>query len=258
MLAVYYKGCLILLQAQHFNTQFMLKIFSLVILTLLCNLGFSQSVPVRGQIIVDSLAISGVEVINLNTKQSTASDSNGFFEIHGQEDHLLVFYDKRLDYMRHSISNKDLTTVFIVQMTYKIEELEEVFVNNDSHITAESLGIVPKGLVFPTKEERLIMSSGGGIFTAINAISGKDKELKTALEYARKDRNIAKLASLNLRSYYTKSFGVPIHYHNDFERFLVEDATFLAALKSNQRHRVLFQMARVAVNYNEIMKNNVK
>ena len=219
---------------------------------------FSQDAFVKGKILADALPIEGVEVINLVTKESTTSDKEGLFRIIAQEDHLLVFYDKRLDYMRHSISKEDLTTLFTVKMTYKVEELEEVFVNNYSHINAVSLGIVKPGFVMPTKRERLMRSSGGGIFTVLNEITGQGRDLRTALAYSRKDENLEKLHRTNLRSYYTKSFGVAPDYHEDFERFLVEDATFLSALKSQHKHRILFQMARLAVDYNEIMKNEFK
>lgn len=236
----------------------MLKNYLLVFSIIFCNFALSQSVSVRGLIIADSLAIAGVEVINLSTKKSTTSDSNGFFTIEAEEEQLLVFYDKRLDYMRHSVSNKDLTNLFTVQMTYKTEELNEVVVTNYSHINAVSLGIVKAGFVMPTKRERLMRSSGGGIFMVVNELTGQAKDLRTALAYSKKDENLDKLQRLNLRSYYTKNFAVAADYHEDFERFLVEDPTFLDALKSQNKHRVLFQMARLAVDYNEIMKNNVK
>ncbi|MGV8994019.1 MAG: hypothetical protein ACOH1O_07945 [Flavobacterium sp.] len=223
-----------------------------------CQLTFAQDAFVKGKIIADALPIEGVEVINLVTKESTTSDKQGLFSIKAQEDHLLVFYDKRLDYMRHSISREDLTNLFTIKMTFKVEELEEVVVNNYSHINAVSLGIVKPGFVMPTKRERLMRSSGGGIFTVVNEITGQAKDLRTALDYSRKDENLDKLQRLNLRSYYTKSFGVAADYHEDFERFLIEDATFISALKSEHKHRVLFQMARLAVDYNEIMKNEVK
>ncbi len=236
----------------------MLRNYFLLFLIIFCQFAFSQDTLVRGQIVADSRAVEGVEVINLVTKESTTSDKKGLFSIKAQEDHLLVFYDKRLDYMRHSISKEDLSVLFTVVMTYKIEELEEVIVNNYSHINAVALGIVKPGFVMPTKRERLMKSSGGGIFTVVNEISGQGRELRTALAYSRKDENLDKLQRLNLRSYYTKSFAIPPDYHEDFERFLVEDATFLSALKSQNKHRVLFQMARLAVDYNEIMKNEIK
>ena len=229
----------------------------LLFLFIFGQFAFSQS-RVNGGIIVDSIPIEGVEIINLVTKESTTSDKMGKFSITAKEDHLLVFYDKRLDYMRHSISKEDLTNLFTIKMTYKVEELEEVVVNNYSHINAVSLGIVKPGFVMPTKRERLMRSSGGGIFTVVNEITGQAKDLRTALAYSRKDENLDKLQRLNLRSYYTKSFGVPIDFHEDFERFLIEDFTFLSALKSQHKHRVLFQMARLAVDYNEIMKNEIK
>lgn len=223
-----------------------------------CQLTFSQNTFVKGKIIADALPAEGVEVINLVTKESTTSDKQGLFRIKAEEDHLLVFYDKRLDYMRHSISNEDMNNLFTVVMTYKVEELEEVFVNNYSHINAVSLGIVKPGFVMPTKRERLLRSSGGGIFTVVNEITGQAKDLRTALEYSRKNENLEKLQRLNLRSYYTRNFGVAADYHEDFERFLIEDFTFMSALKSQHKHRVLFQMARLAVDYNEIMQNEIK
>ena len=236
----------------------MLKYFFLFLLTIFCQLTFGQDTFVNGKITVDSLSIEGVEVINLVTKESTTSDKQGLFRIKAQEDQLLVFYDKRLDYMRHSISKNDLTTLFTVQMTYKVEQLEEVIVNNYAHINAVSLGIVKPGFVMPTKRERLMRSSGGGIFTVVNEITGQARDLRTALAYSRKDENLDKLQRLNLRSYYTRSFAVAADYHEDFERFLIEDPTFLAALNSQHKHRVLFQMARLAVDYNQIMKDALK
>ena len=108
---------------QHFNLQEVPRNFFLFFITILSQLAFSQESIVKGKIIADSLPIEGVEVINLVTKESTSSDKDGFFSIKAKEDHLLVFYDKRLDYMRHSISQDDLTTTFTIAMTYKIEEL---------------------------------------------------------------------------------------------------------------------------------------
>ena len=84
--------------------------------------------------------------------------------------------------------------------------------------------------------------------------------LSLLIAYLRKGsfENLEKLQRLNLRSYYTKNFGVAADYHEDFERFLIEDLTFMSALKSQHKHRVLFQMARLAVDYNEIMQNEIK
>lgn len=242
----------------HFNSYSVHKFYSILFLILCCQLASSQSILIKGQIKADSLAIAGVEIINLSTEKSTTSDSQGFFSIMAAEDHLLVFYDSRMDYMRHSVSESDLSNLFVIEMTFKIEELEEVIVSNYSHINAVSLGIVKAGFVMPSKEERLMRSSGGGILTVVNAISGKSKDLKTAYEYSRKNANLEKLQRLNLRSNYTKSFAIAADYHEDFERFVVEDATFLAALQSKHKHRILFQMARLAVDYNEIMKNEIK
>lgn len=236
----------------------MLRYYFLILLITFCHLTFCQDGFVNGKIVADSKPIEGVEVINLVTKESTTSDKQGLFKIKAQEDHLLVFYDKRLDYMRHSVSEKDLTTVFTVIMTYKVEELQEVFVNNYSHINEVSLGIVKPGFVMPTKRERLMRSSGGGIFTVINEITGQARDLRTALAFSRKDENLDKLQLLNLQSYYTKNFSIPTDYHEGFERFLIEDPTFLSALNSKHKHRVLFQMARLAVDYNEIMRENLK
>ncbi len=230
----------------------------LIFLILFCQAALSQDTYVQGKIIVDSIAVGGVEIINLVTKKSATSDKQGLFKIKAKEDDLLVFYDKRLDYMRHSIAKEDLTNLFTVKMSFKVEELEEVVVNNYSHINEVTLGIVTPGFVMPTKRERLMRSSGGGIFTVVNELTGQARDLRTALAYSRKNENLEKLQRLNLRSYYTKSFGVEADYHEDFERFLVEDATFLSALKSQHKHRVLFQMARLAVDYNEIMQSETK
>lgn len=229
--------------------------YFLFFLVIFCQFAFSQEIFVKGIITADAVPVAGVEVINLVTKGSTTSDQHGLFSINAKEDDLLVFYDKRLDYMRHSISKEDLIQLFTIVMTYKVEQLEEVFVENNSHINAVSLGIVKPGFVMPTKRERLMKSSSGGIFNVVNEFTGQGKDLRTALAYSKKEESLAKLRRLNLRSFYTKSFNVAADYHEDFERFLIEDETFMSALKSEHKHRVLFQMARLAVDYNDIMKN---
>ena len=48
----------------------------------------------KGKVMCDTLAVSGIEVINLSTEQSTKTDSRGFFAISAKSIDVVAFYSK--------------------------------------------------------------------------------------------------------------------------------------------------------------------
>ena len=60
-----------------------MKQLAIVFGLLFFSLGKAQTTNLlKGKVMCDTLAVSGIEVINLSTEQSTKTDSRGFFGSH--------------------------------------------------------------------------------------------------------------------------------------------------------------------------------
>ena len=58
-----------------------------------------------------------------------------------------------------------------VNLTFNSIELDEVIINKYANINAESLGIIPRGIVRLTPQQRRLYFNSGGIQGLFNAIS---------------------------------------------------------------------------------------
>nr|WP_315144235.1 hypothetical protein [uncultured Flavobacterium sp.] len=72
-----------------------MKQLAIVFGLLFFSLGKAQTTTLlRGKVMSDTLAVSGIEVINLTSEQSTKTDSRGFFVISAKNKDVLAFYSK--------------------------------------------------------------------------------------------------------------------------------------------------------------------
>ena len=103
---------------------------------------FSQSEKLlHGKILIKDATPQGVHIINLMNEKETVSDSKGAFSIVAKPDDLLVFSANHLDYMRKIIETSDYdSAVLQIEMTSKINELDEVEVKNYSHLCLSKKG----------------------------------------------------------------------------------------------------------------------
>ena len=163
---------------------------------------FSQNEKLlNGKIVVKDATPQGVHIINLMNEKETLSDSKGAFSIEAKPDDLLVFSANHLDYMRKIIETSDYySAVLQIEMTSKINELDEVEVKNYSHLNAESLGIT-NGVKTYTPAERKLKTAGdfkpihllgilGGslpVDPILNAINGRTKRLKEEIKIEKKE-----------------------------------------------------------------------
>jgi len=225
---------------------------------------------IHGKVIADMTSVEGINVLNLVSAKTAVTNKNGEFSILVKDEDLLVMTAVNLEIKRKLIEEEDLKSdLIVIRMIPKIMELEEVTVNENSNINAESLGIVPKGQKTYTPAERKLKTAGdfkpihlfgllGGALAVdpiINAINGKTKRLKKEIEIERKEHLLLSLESMFDEDYYTEKFEIPKHFVKGFQYYLVEDKSFASALKSKNRTKIILLMGELAIKYNQIITN---
>jgi hypothetical protein len=244
------------------NTFFLLFSFFTIV-------GFSQSEKIiAGKILVKNATPSGVHIINLVNEKEVISNEKGEFKILAKVDDLLVFSSLALDYQRKIIETEDYNTgFFTMEMTAKINQLDEVEVIQYNKINAVDLGILSKKPKAYTPAERRLENAGvfrptdillipfGGmpIEPLLNAISGRTKQLKKELQIERKEFAILKIGDLFPDEYFVSQLKIPKDYVKAFQYYCVEKKDFISVLKSKNKTLIAFKMSELAVEYNMLL-----
>ena len=244
------------------NTFFLLFSFFTIV-------GFSQSEKIiAGKILVKNATPSGVHIINLVNEKEVISNEKGEFKILAKVDDLLVFSSLALDYQRKIIETEDYNTgFFTMEMTAKINQLDEVEVIQYNKINAVDLGILSKKPKAYTPAERRLENAGvfrptdillipfGGmpIEPLLNAISGRTKQLKKELQIERKEFAILKIGDLFPDEYFVVQLKIPKDYVKAFQYYCVEKKDFISVLKSKNKTLIAFKMSELAVEYNMLL-----
>ncbi|RTZ02851.1 hypothetical protein EKM02_02040 [Flavobacterium sp. RSP49] len=210
---------------------------------------------IRGKITSDSVAVDRINIVNISTGKATVSQGNGFFVIPAKEGDVLVFTAVNLETLRRKINKQDvLETVFSVIMIPKSIVLKEVVVG-ESSISAESLGIIPYGQKKYTPAERKLYTatSGGGIDGLLNTISGRKAMLKKEIIIEKTEQLLARIEVLFEDKYYTQTLKIPSDYIKGFQYYCVDNVAFANALRAKNKTLVMYLIASLAGNYNEII-----
>lgn len=232
---------------------------------------FSQAEKlISGKIVVKDATVEGVHVINLVNEKEAITDKEGKFSILAKTDDLLVFSAVHLDYMRKIIEDADYNSGNItIAMTSKINQLDEVEVS-ESNINALSLGVIQHPIKSLTPAERRLKvgtgvdvtpsigaMSGASISTdaLINWISGRTKLLKAEYELEKKEILLHKAGDLYPDSYYTDNLKIPKEYIKAFQYYCIENKKFIAAMDAKNGSMVAFVVSELAVEYNNLLKN---
>lgn len=211
---------------------------------------------IRGKITTDTIAVEGINIVNLSSEKATVTDRNGLFTLFVKEGDVLVFSAVNLVTLHRRTSKQDLMQdILEVQMAPKSIELKEVVVKENSQITAENLGIISYDQKKYTPAERKLYTatSGGGIDGLLNTISGRKAMLKKEMVVEYKEQSLNRLAPLFEDSYYTETLKIAADYIRDFQYYCVEDANFTAALKSRNKTLIMFLIVGLSENYNKII-----
>jgi hypothetical protein len=206
----------------------------------------------QGIIAADDALLSGIDVVNLGNEKVTLTNSKGEFSILVKANDVLVFSSKSLEMRRVLIDEDDLKSGAItVNMYPKITELNEVIVKKNS---IEGVSIIPGQKQYTPAERKLHTATNGIIDAPVNWLSGRTAMLKKEVAVERKERLLDKVGILYEDKYYIETLKIPEIYIDDFQRYIIEDKEFTAALKVKNRTMMLFLISKLAVNYNAIPK----
>jgi len=206
----------------------------------------------QGIIAADDALLSGIEVVNLGNEKVTLTNSKGEFSILAKADDILVFSSKSLEMRRVLIDDDDIKSGTItVNMYPKINELNEVIVKKSP---IEGVSIIPGQKQYTPAERKLHTATTGLLDAPINWMSGRTAMLKKEVAVERKERLLDKIGILYEDKYYIETLKIPEIYIDDFQRYIIEDKEFTAALKVKNRTMMLFLISKLAVNYNAIPK----
>ena len=206
----------------------------------------------QGIIAADDALLSGIDVVNLGNEKVTVTNSKGEFSILAKADDILVFSSKSLEMRRLLIDEDDLKSGTItVNMYPKINELNEVIVKKNP---IEGVSIIPGQKQYTPAERKLHTATSGLLDAPISWMSGRTAMLKKEVVVERKERLLDKIGILYEDKYYIETLKVPEIYIDDFQRYIIEDKEFTAALKVKNRTMMLFLISKLAVNYNAIPK----
>jgi len=214
--------------------------------------GQSKEKLLHGKIVADSASVVGIDVVNLGNEKVTVTNNKGEFSVLAKADDILVFSSMTLEMKRMLVDEDDLKSETItIYMTPKINELNEVIVKRNA---AEGISIIPGQKHYTPAERKLYTATSGLLDAPLNWLSGRTEMLKKEVIVERKERMLSKLGVLYEDKYYTQTLKIPEIYIDDFQRYLIEDKEFAAALKVKNRTMMLFLISKLAVNYNAIPK----
>ena len=206
----------------------------------------------HGKIVADSASVFGIDVVNLVNEKVTVTNNKGEFYILAKSDDILVFSSMTLEMKRMLVDEDDLKSETItIYMTQKINELNEVIVKKNA---AEGISIIPGQKHYTPAERKLYTATSGLLDAPLNWLSGRTEMLKKEIVVERKERMLNKIGVLYEDKYYIQTLKIPEIYIDDFQRYLIEDKGFAAALKVKNRTMMLFLISKLAVNYNAIPK----
>ena len=154
-------------------------------------------------------------------------------------------------------------TLTFIPMEAVLNKLEEVTISEYKSISAESLGIVPKGQVRYTVAERrlngaekfkwysplLIPFGGMSVDGLVNAISGRTAGLKMSLDVERK-LSLQETSLVYFDEVYMKeTLKIPEEYVNGFVFYIIENNEYTNSLRSKNRVLASFLITQLAEKY---------
>jgi hypothetical protein len=207
---------------------------------------------IKGQVRSNTMALEGINITNASTKITVVSDQYGAFTILAKGGDILNFSAVNYEPLRKYISKQEFKLgIIAIDMMAESVELKEVVINNRSDITAENLGIIPRGQIKLTPAERKIYTANSGTDAILNYFSGRTNMLKKGLEVEKKEISMAKLEYLFDNKYYIETLKIPEEQIKGFQYYCVEDVGFVDALKSKNKTLSMFLIVGLASDYNK-------
>ncbi|WP_294820060.1 hypothetical protein [uncultured Flavobacterium sp.] len=229
----------------------------LYLLLCLSLAAFSQErKTLNGRVVTDGAGIGGIFIINKNTGAEKKSDAMGNFTVEARAGDVIAAYSARTEVRDFIISEESfLENPFMISINAQAYELDEVVV--EKRVTSESLGLVPPGQKQYTPAERKLFTatSGFGIDIILNALSGRTKMLKRAVETEKKEMLMELIGNVCTEEEIRTEYKIPDEYIRGFVYYAVEDKEFASALKAGNDTMTRFLLTGLAAKYREIIAN---
>ena len=223
-----------------------------LIILLFCAVGFCQErKALQGRVVSgEGTGIESIFVINKATGAETKTDKSGNFTIAVRAGDKIAVYGTKTVARDFAISEASFAEVpYVVSIEYKSYELEEVVVQGQA-VSSESLGIVPKGQKTYTPAERKVYTATSTSTDALlNAISGRTKMLKKAVETEGKETVVAYLNGLYTDTEITAQFNIPSENVRAFIFYAADDAAVAKAVKGKNESLIKLLMIDTAKHY---------
>jgi hypothetical protein len=209
-----------------------------------------------GTVVCDGRKLEGISVINCMNKMMAVTDKEGCFSIQAKEGDILNLSGIDYKYLKKYVYRQEYKSgTMEVDMIFNSVELDEVIINKYAAITAENLGIIPRGQIKFTPQERKLYSSSGGIFGLYSIISGEKEMLKKNVEAEKKEILMKKLEYMFATKYYIKTLKIPEELIKGFQYYCVENSEFAASLNGKNKSMSMFLMTNLASVYNKNREN---
>jgi hypothetical protein len=251
----------------------MSKLFLILLLFLIQSLAAQNEKLITGRVLIKDATPQGIHVINLVNEKEAITNEKGEFAILAKPGDLVVFSATHVDYARKIIEPEDYNAGFLkVEMTSKIIQLDEVKIRQ-SGIDAVSLGILSKPVKKYTPAERRLKTAtalnptasvgtmmGGaiGLDPLLNWISGRTKLLKDELKVEKREILLYQVSGLYNKEYYINTLHINESQIKGFQYYIIEDEKFVEALQSKNKFLISFRINNLALEYNELIKNEKK
>jgi hypothetical protein len=210
---------------------------------------------ISGLVVLRDVPLEKVNVRNDDSGYTTSTAADGTFKIKVRVDEALVFTAVNLETRRVKITEEILKAGFIkAVMSETTVPLPEVTVNDNKGITAENLGIIPRGQRKYTQAQRRLReaTTGGGIVPLnpiLNAMSGRTRMLKKEIQVEQKERLLLQLDGWFEDEYYTQTLKIPEDYISGFDFYIINDTDFVRALRAKNKTLTKFLALGLARNY---------
>ncbi|MBF4471940.1 hypothetical protein [Flavobacterium sp. HJJ] len=207
---------------------------------------------ILGTVFSNTVKLEGISVINCTNKMMAVTDKEGCFSIQAKQGDILNFSGIDYKYLQKYVYKHEFNSgIMEVYMTFNSIELDEVIVNKNANITAENLGIIPRGQIKFTPQERRLYSNSGGIQGLYSFLSGERETLKMNVEIEKKELLLKKLEYMFNDKYYTKTLKIPEELIKGFQYYCVEDSEFVKSLNVKNKTMSMFLMTNLALVYNQ-------
>lgn len=232
----------------------------LFLFLLIFSVSWSQNTKVlKGKVVADSKDLQGITIRNLSLKREAMSSEEGLFSITARPGDTLLFTAVQLKSRKIVIEKEDFDYLsFMVKMELAVTQLKEVVI--DERISAESLGIVPKGMkTYTPAERRMYTATTGSGFVSvdaiINAINGKTKQIKKEIVVEKHQMTQTKLGNMLDEDFFIKELKIKKEYIDGFIVYASENPKVKQALKEKNKTLVTFLLGGLASEYNKLVND---